>query len=259
MKSWHYLLLLVVLLPFVSFADHMDISGIVNEYKGAESCLICHGSGSDIDVEKHAKDFAATTHFQFKADIGNDNVYQFDGDADLANDVPVTGAWGKANRYCGLPGSITSINWLGLMQDPNPPFNANNATYPNGLPGGCARCHTGNGTLTIKQLGEENAWKTVDCLVCHVTTYQLNGKVLNNYGARLPVADTSSTTGYHLPYLAGDDLKTTSQSIVTKPTTNNCQNCHVWAGGGYTNKRGHDFSDEYGTNPIVDMPHHKRS
>jgi len=243
--------LFTLLLTFSSFVivaqTHMDISSLVSEYKGAESCTGCHGSGSSIDVQAMARQIVETTHFAFKSDIGTDNVYMYDGDDDLSNDVAMDGSWGKINRYCGLPGAIVKSNWLGLMQNPNPPFNAANPNYESGNPGGCARCHVSNGTLTPATLTSDDAWKTVDCMLCHATTYQVNGSPLPDYGARKVVADETSPSGFHFPYLSGDDLSVTSSSIVSKPTTKNCNNCHVIAGGGYLNKRGHDFDGSYGS------------
>ncbi len=247
------ILLLVMVASAMLYSQHMDISGVVSEYDGAGKCVMCHPSGSSLDIEAIAREVAASAHFQFQVDVGNNQVYVWDGDNDLSNDVAVTGSYGKANRYCGLPGSVPAIAWLGLMQNPDAPFNAANPTYPQGLPGGCSRCHVGNGTLKISELKNDDAWKTVDCFTCHAETYQLNGKALNNYGARKAVSDSTTSTGLRLPMLAGNDLAVTSQSFVKKPTMNNCQSCHVWAGGGYTNKRGHDFDGNYGDNPIQDI------
>lgn len=247
------LLGLLMSVSCLTAGDHPDISGAVPEYKGAGSCVLCHSAGSSTDIEAIARDVVQTAHFQFKADIGEGNVFHHDGDSDLSNDVGQTGVRGKSNRFCGLPGSIAAVNWLGLMQNPAAPFNAANPVYTDGLPGGCARCHISNGTKTIGGLADDDAWETVDCLLCHATTYQVGGKVLTNYGGRMPVADAESPTGFHLPYISGADLATTSQSIVEKPTTQNCQNCHVFAGGGYTNKRGHDYDGAHGSG-LVD--HH---
>jgi|GEM_PF-1169245 len=231
---------------FVFAQTHPNISNVVSRYKGAESCVACHDEWSSFDARLMAEQIVGTTHFAFKSDIGTSNVFQYDEDDDLANDVAVDGSWGKINRYCGLPGAIPKSNWLGLMQNPGPAFNAANPVYTTGLPGGCARCHISNGTLTPGDLTSEDAWKTVDCLLCHATTYQVDGKVLSHYGERKVVSDETSPSGFHFPYLSGDDLTVTSRSIVAKPTTQNCQNCHVVAGGGYMNKRGHDYDGSYG-------------
>lgn len=245
--------LLVSATCLMAGGDHPDISGVVAEYTGAGSCVICHGAGSSIDVEAIAREVVKSNHFAFKTDVGSDNIFVHDGDGDLSNDTPVTGVYGKANRYCGLPGSITAINWVGLMQNPAAPFNADNPAYANGMPGGCARCHVSNGTKNLAGLADDDAWETVDCLLCHSTTYQVGGKVLTNYGKRMPVADAESQTGYHMPYISGADLAATSTTIQNKPTTSQCQSCHAYAGGGYTNKRGHDFDGARGKG-IVD--HH---
>lgn len=243
----------MIIASFITVAQtHQNISKIVDEYKGAESCIICHDEYSSFDAKEMAQQIVQTTHFAFKSNIGTSNVYEYDGDTDLNNDVAVVGKWGKINRYCGLPGAIPQSNWLGLMQNPNAPFNAGNPVYASGLPGGCARCHISNGTLAPGDLASADAWKTVDCMLCHATTYQVNGSPLPNYGARKVVSDETSSSGFHFPYLSGDDLAVTSSSIVAKPTTQNCQNCHVIAGGGYMNKRGHDYDGSYG-NGITDI------
>ena len=243
-----FVLCLSLFVASTSFAAHMDISSMMTEYQGAASCVSCHGAGSNIDVEAHARAVTQTVHWKFSVDLTEGNVYEYDGDNDLTNDVPVTGTYGKINRYCGLPGSISTINWLGILQ----PDSVNDA-YPNGIPGGCSRCHINNGTLKPANLADDDAWEAVDCLLCHADTYQLNGSELHNYGARLPVRDTTTATGFHLPYLKDADLSVTSQSITANPSTGSCQNCHVWSGGGYTNKRGYDYDGTYGSNTINDV------
>ncbi len=230
---------------------HLDVSSIISEYQGAQSCTSCHYSGASVDAQAMARQIAGGAHFKFKADVGADNVYVYDGDSDLSNDIALTGEHGKINRYCGLPGSVPEINWLGLVQDPA--LGAANPTYPNGLPGGCSRCHVSTGAMTPDLIATDDAWKNVDCLLCHAATYQLDGVALNNYGDRMPVADAGSATGFRLPYMSGTDLSVTSTSIVRKPGINNCQNCHAWAGGAYTAKRGFDYDGSYGSNPIQDQ------
>lgn len=248
------ILFIFLILPAFLFAQHANVSFIGEA--NAKNCNMCHTTFS---VEEMAKELVNAGHFKFQTDIGNDQVYVYDGDNDLSNDVAVTGSFGKANRYCGLPGAIPSIAWIGLMQNPNPPYNANNPAYPNGLPGGCSRCHVGNSSLKPNELASDAAWETIDCLLCHAATYQINGEVINDYNKRMPVADANASTGMRIPGLSGDDLSASSVTITAKPTTKNCQNCHVWGGGGYTNKRGHDFDGTYGTNPLVDIHSEKLS
>jgi hypothetical protein len=228
-------------------AQHMDISGMIPEYTGAGDCASsCHAAGTSVDMEAIAKEIVNTTHWQFKSTIGDSSVFAADGDDDLSNDVPLTGSHGKATRYCGVPGAISPSNWMGLMQNPAAPFNNTNEAYPDGAPGGCARCHISNATLSVAELGSDDAWKTVDCMICHSSALTINGAAVTNAGARMPVPDTTASSGYHLPTLSGTDLGTTSAAI-SDPTSLTCNRCHAYAGGGYMNKRGYDYTGELGS------------
>jgi hypothetical protein len=220
-------LLALLMLAGPLFAEHPETGWI--DYTGAASCQSpCHVSG-DWTMENMGREMAGSLHFRFKGPVPEDVIFNHDG-------TTVSGEYGKLNRYCGLPGTMTAFNWLGVLQASNP-------NVDGGLPGGCARCHAGNGTLPPNGLIEDN-WGAIDCLACHAAEYRVNGEEIVNYASRVPIADTSSPTGFRMPLPSGDDLDISSASITASPTTESCQRCHLFAGGGYMNKRGHDFMQD---------------
>lgn len=227
MKLRVILVLILFLCNGIALAEHPE-AGWIN-YTGAGSCVSpCHVSG-EWTMESMGREVAETIHFEFKGPVPVNTVYDQNGNA-------ISGEYGKINRYCGLPGTMTAFNWIGVLQASNPNLDG-------GLPGGCARCHPGNGTLGPEALVADN-WRAIDCLACHASTYQVDGEVVANYGNRLPQADSSSPTGFRMPLPSGDDLGLATASIVGSPTTESCQRCHLYAGGGYMNKRGHDFMQD---------------
>lgn len=197
----------------------------LDSYTGAETCAECHGFR--FDTEEVAREFTQSVHFAFKTEMTPGYVFDAEGNV-------IEGNHGKADRYCGLPGSIPGINWLGVLQ-------ANNPNTNGGIGSGCGTCHTGNGSLPISQLGSDDAWRTVDCMICHSSTYRLNGAEVTDLAARRPIPDQNNPSGFRMPLPTGEDLTVTSQSISDEVTTAACQRCHLGAGGGYINKRGHDF------------------
>jgi hypothetical protein len=207
----------------------------LDEYEGAATCAECH-SGYIFDAQEVAETFLTSVHGAFWTEVTEGfGIYD-------QNENPVTGNYGKTNRYCGLPGSITHINWIGLMQVGNPNF-------PEGIPGGCARCHPSDASFKTASIVPGQAvpadiWEGVDCMLCHAETYKVNGQTLVNAGTRRPVTDVSSPTGFRIMLPSDDDLTESSASISAEVTTNACQRCHLYAGGGYINKRGHDFAQD---------------
>jgi len=223
MKQITPFLIIGLMLGFAAIAmAHPDL----DEYEGAGTCAGCH-SGFIFDAQTVAENFLTTVHGAFGTEVTEDfGIFTQEED-------PVTGFYGKTNRYCGLPGSITHVNWIGRFQ-------GNNPNTPGGLPGGCVRCHPSDGSFETNNIPGD-AWGRIDCMICHAETYIVNGTEIVNAGARQPVSDASSPTGWRLALPTGDDLQTTSGSIDAQVTTNACQRCHLYAGGGYMNKRGHDF------------------
>ncbi|MBD3166232.1 hypothetical protein GF324_06520, partial [bacterium] len=217
------LVLLVLLLGTGGVFAHPEMTS----YEGAVSCAMCH-SGMMFDTETVAREFLESAHGAFKVEVTEGfGIIDEDGN-------PVTGVYGKSNRYCGLPGTITHINWIGRTQRDNPGFE-------DGQPGGCARCHASDATFKTENIPDD-AWEHVDCLLCHAETYQVNGTELVKAGARQPVSDANSPTGWRIQFPEGDDLAVTSASITGEVPTSSCERCHLYAGGGYMNKRGFDWS-----------------
>ncbi len=206
-------------------AQHPELSS----YNGAESCYTCHSGAVKFDAKAKAMEIMQTVHYKFKG-WGKD-VYDSNGKHLIDEEN------GKWTRYCGLPGSVVSINWLGNFFDGT-------------VPGGCSRCHISDASMNPDQgaAAPEEAWKRIDCLLCHSSTYKVNGVNINAAGKRLSY--TNSEGKKVLPYPSGDDLKVTSASITTVPSAEACSRCHSYNGGGYTFKRGLDY--------LVDDLHYDR-
>ena len=218
MKSFYLAVTAVMFLlaSSTAFAQHPEMSS----YNGAESCYTCHSGAMKFDAKAKAMEIMETVHYKFKG-WGQD-VYDDQGNH-LVNEEN-----GKWTRYCGLPGSVVSINWLGNF------FNET-------VPGGCSRCHISDASMNPDQAAAnpDEAWKRIDCMLCHSTTYQVNGTVIDAAGKRL--AYTNGEGQKVLPYPSGDDLKVTSKSIAKVPSAEACSRCHSYNGGGYTFKRGLDY------------------
>ncbi len=217
MKLWNTVSLLAALLLAAGsmLAQHPEMSS----YNGAESCVTCHSGALKFDAKAKAMEIMQTVHYKFKG-WGKD-VYDDDGNhlIDVEN--------GKWTRYCGLPGSVVAINWLGNFFDGT-------------VPGGCSRCHISDASMNPDQAAAnpDEAWKRIDCMLCHSDTYKVNGTLINAAGKRLAVTVDGKKV---LPYPSGDDLKETSKSIRKVPSATSCSRCHSYNGGGYTFKRGLDY------------------
>ena len=213
MKQCNTFFLLAALLLWTgsAAAQHFEMS----TYNGAESCASCHAN-----TKAKAMEVMQSAHYKFKG--WGQGVYDHDGNHLVGEEN------GKWTRYCGLPGSVSNINWIGNF------FNGTVA-------GGCGRCHIGNGEYTPDQgaADPDEAWKKIDCLLCHATTYKVNGVTINAAGKRLAVKNAQDKLVF--PFPSGDDLKVTSASIKRVPAAQACSRCHSYNGGGYTFKRGLDY------------------
>ncbi|MCB2205748.1 T9SS type A sorting domain-containing protein [bacterium] len=198
------------------YAQHPEMS----TYNGAESCYTCHSGALHFDAKEKAMEIMQTVHYKFKG--WGQNVYDGEGNH-LVNEEN-----GKWTRYCGLPGSVVSINWLGNF-------------FEGTVPGGCSRCHISDASMNPDQgaANPDEAWKRIDCMLCHASTYVVNGVTIDAAGKRL--AYTNNDGKKVLPYPSGDDLKTSSKSIREVPSAEACSRCHSYNGGGYTFKRGLDY------------------
>jgi hypothetical protein len=124
-------------------------------------------------------------------------------------------------------------DWLGTRQVGNP-------AQPQGESTGCARCHASTGMVPPSQLNAE-AWRQVDCMMCHAAIYQVNGQVLRDASQRRVLLDPQSPTGHRLEQPAGADLGASSRSITREPVAAACQRCHASADDGRARRGAHDF------------------
>lgn len=146
---------------------------------------------------------------------------------DVAEDVvhSVHYTWEKKmDHYSPVAGTIAAINWLGMLnQDLN-------------IPGGCGRCHIGNGAQPVppaEVTAEDKAG--IDCLICHSPVYDM--------GLRFPVQDEDGQ------WAMTQDRGLLAARQAQRPTAENCLQCHQNVGGGPMLKRGVDFapvSDKHG-------------
>jgi hypothetical protein len=123
----------------------------------------------------------------------------------------------KMDHYSPIPATIARINWLGMLNEDL------------GIPGGCARCHIGDGSMpkppeevTIQDRSG------LDCLICHSPIYDTS--------LRFPVQNED-----------GDWTLTQDRSVLAareaqRPGDENCLFCHLNVGGGPMLKRGVDFA-----------------
>lgn len=202
--------LMILALSAAAYGQHPALS----TYDGAQSCATCH-SGYKFNTQTMASEVMKSTHYTFR-----DSAY---GTFSHEGTSWETRSEGKWTRYCGLPGSVAKINWLGV-------FNGVAAS-------GCGRCHIGGSDLKPDSNGTDS-WKKIDCLVCHADNYFLNGTKLGSMGARMPV---KVGTVFQHQFPSGADLDSTSKSITKQPTTHACIRCHNYNGGGFLYKRGNDY------------------
>ncbi|MFA7332141.1 MAG: T9SS type A sorting domain-containing protein [Candidatus Delongbacteria bacterium] len=205
-------------------AEHPDLGWLT--YTGAGSCASpCHVSG-DWSMEETARQFTGSVHFQWKADLPANSVFDPDGGT-------VTGQLGTLNRLDPLSGTLALTDWISTRQASNP-------ALPGGESAGCARCHTSTGRVEPGSLDTE-AWRGVDCLICHAGIYQVAGQPLSDASRRRVLLDPTSPTGHKLELPAGEDLSVSSRSITARPSSAACQRCHASADAGRQRRGSHDF------------------
>lgn len=167
--------------PAIAQADPPPAHQYIQEYKGAETCETCHIGIAD----------------------------------EVTHSVHYTWAE-KMDHYSPLPGTIPSINWLGVL----------NAEL--GIAGGCGRCHIGPGVIPGSPEDDAQARSQVDCLICHSEVYDM--------GARYPVQDEAGN--WTIP----GDRSLLAARTAGRPTDDTCLRCHLNAGGEPLGKRGVDFA-----------------
>ena len=153
---------------------------------------------------------------------------------DVADDVvhSVHYTWeNKMDHYSPVAGTIASINWLGMLNEEL------------GIPGGCGRCHIGDGTMpnSAEEITPQNV-AGIDCLICHSPVYDTS--------LRFPIQTEDGE------WQLTQDRSVLAARQAQRPTTENCLLCHQNVGGGPMLKRGVDFapvSDTHGESSKGDI------
>lgn len=153
---------------------------------------------------------------------------------DVAEDVihAVHYTWAeKMDHYSTIAGTIARINWLGMLNEQL------------GIPGGCARCHVGDGSMPKSPEEVTPQDKAgIDCLICHSPIYDTS--------LRLPVQNEDGT------WTLTQDRSILAARQAQRPDDQNCLFCHLNVGGGPNIKRGVDFapvSDKHGAASLGDV------
>ncbi len=197
----------------------------IRQYKGPETCLKCHEemtvhkSDGTTEKVKTMNDVVGSVHFQFQRMAAGFSTYGYNGKKvnEDGRPIPV----GKIDRACGIPGSFSWTGWAALI-----------ATKPDSLNGkvvyrseGCGACHIGGNyqpaTEKMMPVGDvpNSAKEGIDCLICHSQTYDMNYKyvIKDDVGLRW-----------------NQDRTMRAAMTVTKPSNENCLNCHQHNMGGDT-------------------------
>ncbi|MCP4168930.1 MAG: hypothetical protein GY759_23960 [Chloroflexi bacterium] len=175
-------LLVVLLLPGVANADPPAPHQYMQEYEGPQSCETCHLGA--------AEQITQSMHYTWSE---------------------------KMDHYSPIPATISSINWLGVL---NPDME---------IAGGCGRCHTGGGAMPgTAEADTAEAHAQVDCLVCHAEVYDMS--------ARFPQQDEEGN------WTLGGDRSLAAARTAARPSDEACLRCHLNAGGGNLFARGVDLA-----------------
>ena len=168
---------------------------VISEYTGPETCLQCHPDAG--------KQVTESMHYSWMGVAQNVEGSELE-------------LIGMGTEYCGLPASVTGINWLGLLQ----PQDASKPPQP----GGCAQCHVGFGAKpNPPDALTEADYKNVDCLLCHAPDYNRT-VVKEGNTVKLAPAD-------------GVDTLAAAQNA-GRSTNEMCLRCHLGSGGGPNFKHG---------------------
>jgi hypothetical protein len=197
----------------------------IRQYEGPKTCLKCHEemkvhkSDGSVETVNTMEDVVESVHFQFQRMAAGFSTYGYNGKKvnEEGRPIPV----GKIDRACGIPGSFSWTGWAALI-----------ATKPDSLNGavvyrseGCGACHIGGNyqpaTEDMMPIGEvpNSAKEGIDCLICHSQSYDMNYKyvIKDNVG-----------------YRWNQDRTMRAAMTVTKPSNDNCLNCHQHNMGGDT-------------------------
>jgi hypothetical protein len=195
--------------------DHIDRfrKAGIREYRGPETCLACHrtmrivdgrGGYTTVDTRQNVE---ASIHFRLNQFSGF-NTYGFDGQR--VDGIPL----GKIDRACGIPGTFTWTGWATLVKTKNGEMRSD----------GCGQCHEGGqygpftGTMFHGYSPVSREFASVDCLVCHSRTYDMDQKYV--------VQDPDGR------YRWNQDRGLAAAMAVGRPTSDNCLRCHEHDMGG---------------------------
>lgn len=151
---------------------------------------------------------------------------------DVADDVvhSVHYTWeGKLDHYSPVAGTIARINWLSMLNEQL------------GIPGGCGRCHIGDGSLPSSSPTVEDK-AGIDCLICHSPVYDTS--------LRFPIQGDDGQ------WQLTQDRTLMAARQAQRPTSENCLLCHQNVGGGPMLERGVDsapVSDTHGQSATTDV------
>ncbi len=197
----------------------------IRQYEGPKTCLKCHEEMAvrkpDGSTEKvnTMEDVLNSVHFKFQRMAAGFSTYGYNGKKvnEEGRPIPV----GKIDRACGIPGSFSWTGWAALI-----------ASKPDSLNGavvyrseGCGACHIGGNyqpaTEDMMPFGNvpSSAKEGIDCLICHSQAYDMNYKYV-----------IKDDVGYRW----NQDRTMRAAMTVTKPTNENCLNCHQHNMGGDT-------------------------
>lgn len=167
----------------------------LSRYDGPSTCLSCHPEAG--------MQVAQSIHYSWLGVAQN----VVDGEITLI---------GMGSEYCGLPASVTGINWLGLLQPQD--------TSKPPQSGGCAQCHVGFGPKPNPPdaLTEED-YRNVDCLICHGSDYRRTVVKVGDKVQIVPAEDVN--------------IINVVQNV-SLPTNETCLRCHLGSGGGPNYKHG---------------------
>ena len=195
----------------------------IRQYKGPETCIKCHSTitvqkaDGSMETVNTMQDVLNSVHFKFQRMAAGFSTFGFNGEQVNQDGRPIP--VGKIDRACGIPGSFSWTGWAALIK-----------TYPDSLKGkmevrseGCGACHIGGNyqpaTEDMMPIGNvpKSAEEGIDCLICHSQSYDMNYKyvIKDKIGLRW-----------------NQDRTMRAAMTVTKPTNDNCLNCHQHNMGG---------------------------
>lgn len=191
----------------VPFREHPDAHGTPGSwthpgaavikstgYRGPGTCTTCHPDA--------LKEITHSVHWYVSSEVRN------------VRGLPDGSWWGMVNRECALAGSTALANWTAATDGSFTPQSA-----------GCGMCHIAalsGPPLPAGREATEAEAGTVDCLVCHAGTYDMD------------LRRTLIATSDGNKHWGQDTTLVAALSITRTPTAEACLRCHE-----------HSFSSDY--------------